>query len=233
MTNSSQNCPPKHSSSKENHQLIQIIKWYQKGPSKQRRQSFCWLTLKLLLLTLLAAAVPQQAAAADAFDKSRCPAWLPQYEAWHVANRAAADAKYLIADAPGFVGVGDHLRGFMYALRVAAATNRVLLLRWEHPGNLTDFLVPGSNINWQWEGTPAGKLTATDKNLKVSTADKDVFTNNEVGKAFPNSEFFSHGLSNKTFLVLKTNFPAEQKCVICPTVVGKPHESYDFVCLFR
>lgn len=150
-----------------------------------------------------------------------------------MANRGAAGARYLIADAPGFVGVGDHLRGFMYALRVAAATNRVILLRWEHPGNLTDFLVPGSSINWQWEGTPAVNLTRTDRNLKLSSPEKDVFTNNDVGKAFPTGDFFSHGLSNKTFLVLKTNFPAEQKCVMCPSVMGKPHESYDFVCLFR
>jgi hypothetical protein len=122
----------------------------------------------------------------------------------------------------------------MYALRVAAATNRVILLRWEHPGNLTDFLVPGSSIDWRWEGTPAVNLTAgPDRNLKLSTLEKDVFTNNEVGKAFPAGDFFSHGLSNKTFLVLKTNFPAEQKCVLCPGVTGKPHESYDFVCLFR
>lgn len=187
----------------------------------------------LLLVVLLAMANFRSAAAGDAFDTSQCPAWLQQYEQWHVKNRAAEGAKYLIADAPGFVGVGDHLRGFMYALRVAAATNRVLLLRWEHPGNLTDFLVPCSSINWTWDGTPAQALLAADKNLKTSDEQKDVFMNNDLGKAFPEANFFSHELSNKTFLVLKTNFPAESRCVICPSVLGKPAESYDFVCLFR
>jgi hypothetical protein len=121
----------------------------------------------------------------------------------------------------------------MYALRVAAATKRVLLIRWEHPGNLTDFLLPGSGINWQWQGTPAMNLLTTDKNLKVSNANKDVMGNNEIGRAFPDGEFFTNDPSNKTFLVLKTNFPAQQKCTSCPSLEGKPAECYDYVCLFR
>lgn len=133
------------------------------------------------------------------------------------------------------MGVGDHLRGFMYALRVAAATNRVILLRWEYPGNLTDFLVPGSSINWQWEGTPAVDLLAAARRLTLSTAENDVFTNNGLREAFPNATYFSHGLTNKTFLVLKTNFPADANCLTCPAVAGTTRnlESYDFVCLFR
>lgn len=190
--------------------------------------------LLLLVALLLAGALPQHAAAApDAFDKSRCPAWLPKYEQWHTSNKGRPGSRYLIADAPGFVGVGDHLRGYMYALRVAAATNRVLLLRWEHPGNLTDFLIPGSGLDWRWQGTPAAGLLSADRQLKASDADKDVFGNNGLGRIFPNAEFFTHDPSNKTYLVLKTNFPAEQKCVMCPGVAGKPHEGYDYVCMFR
>jgi hypothetical protein len=187
----------------------------------------------MLLLSVLLLAGWTPLAAADAFDKSRCPAWIPQYEQWHISNKHSPGAQYLIADAPGFVGVGDHLRGFMYALRVAAATNRVLLLRWEHPGNLTDFLVPGSGIDWQWEGTPAMDLLAADKGLKKTTDSMDIFRNDDVGKAFPNGIFFSNGLSNKTYMVLKSNFPAEHNCAICPSVLGKPAEGYDFVCMFR
>jgi hypothetical protein len=197
--------------------------------------------MKLLLLAILVAVavVPQPAAAtaapADGFDKSRCPAWLGQYESWHVANRGAAGARYLIADAVGILGVGDNLRGMMYALRVAAATNRVLLLRWEHPGNLTDFLVPGSSVDWAtWEGTPAVDLLAADRRLKLSTAETDVFKTIGVRAAFPNLTHFSHGLTNKTFLVLKTNFPAESACLMCPPVAGTTkNQSYDFVCMFR
>jgi uncharacterized membrane protein YgcG len=202
-------------------------------PMQQRTRRCMCFTPLWLVCTLLALTSHFQAAAAVELDKSRCPAWILQYEQWHTAKKGIPGAKYLIADAPGIVGVGDHLRGFMYALRVAAATNRVLLLRWEHPGNLTDFLVPGSGIDWQWQGTPAGGLLATDKNLKTSDADKDVLDNKDVAKAFPDREFFSHDPSNKTFLVLKTNFPVEQKCVSCPSVLGKPADSYDFVCIFR
>lgn len=140
-------------------------------------------------MLLMLAAFPTTLASSresDAWDKSRCPAWLSQYEQWHATTKGTAGAKYLIADAPGFVGVGDHLRGFMFALRVAAATDRVLLLRWEHPGNLTDFLVPGSSIDWaSWEGTPAPALLTADKNLKQSDGNKLVMGNNDLGKLFP------------------------------------------------
>jgi hypothetical protein len=112
----------------------------------------------------------------------------------------------------------------MYALRVAAGTRRVLLLRWEHPGNLTDILVPGSGINWPWQGSPAEALPE---------ADQDVFRNNDLGKAFKGSDFFTHELSNRTLLVLKTNFPADQKCHICPAVSSSPSQQSDVVCMFR
>jgi hypothetical protein len=114
----------------------------------------------------------------------------------------------------------------MYALRVAAGTNRVLLIHWEHPGNLTDFLVPGSGIDWRWQGTPA-------VDTRRSSADADVLGNRDVGKAFPDTKLFAHDPSNKTFLVLKTNYPAEASCEMCPGVEGKPAEGYDFVCMFR
>jgi hypothetical protein len=116
----------------------------------------------------------------------------------------------------------------MYALRAAAGTNRVLLIHWEHPGNITDFLVPGSGIDWQLPGTPAESAE-----MRRSSADADVLTNDRFWKAFPDTPFFEHDPSNKTLLVLKTNFPAEQTCASCPQVHGIPSESHDFVCMFR
>lgn len=156
---------------------------------------------------------------------------MSEYEQFHKQTRAAAAAQYLIAEAPGFVGIGDHLRGMMYALRAAAATKRVLLLHWEHPGNLTDFLVPGAGIDWRFDGTPAAAFGTMD--LKTSTAQMDVLGNIDLGKMFPNATYFSSSPSNKTFLVLKTNVPAEAPCLICPPLQGKPAHSYAYVCLFR
>jgi hypothetical protein len=43
---------------------------------------------------------------------------------------------------------GERFRGIMFALRLAAATQRVLLLDWTHPVALTEFLVP-SLIDWR------------------------------------------------------------------------------------
>jgi hypothetical protein len=185
----------------------------------------------LLLLALVGLSAPACVRAGDAFDSSRCQQWLRHYEHWHEAQRGRPSAKYLIAEAPGFVGVGDHLRGMMYALRVAAATQRVLLLHWEHPGNLTNFLVPASRIDWRFLGTPAASFGTRD--LKQATTEMDVFGGADLGAAFPGARFFTHDPSNKTFLVLKTNFPAEQACIMCPGVRGTPAQGYDFVCLFR
>lgn len=177
------------------------------------------------------AAAIQQQPQTDHFNSSRCAPWLAEYEHFHVDNRGAAGAKYLIADAPGNAGVGDHLRAFMYALRVAAGTKRVLLIRWRQAGNLTAFLLPGSRINWTLDGTPAHNVM-----LNGFAADKDVFQNKRVKAAFRGGGLFTHDPSNKTYLVLQTTLPAAHQCVICPPAAESSavkQRDYDHVCMFR
>ena len=114
-------------------------------------------------------------------------------------NRNSIGAKYLLAEGPGFVGIGDHLRGFMFALRIAAATNRVLLLRWENPGNLTDVLLPGSRIDWTWDGTPAQAFLANKSALQAASADFDAYRSPRLGELYPGKPIIAKQLSNRPF----------------------------------
>lgn len=77
------------------------------------------------------------------------------------------------------------------------------------------------------------ELLTLDRGLKTNTAQVAMYRNKDLTEAFPAATFFSHDLTNKTFMVLKTNFPAEQICLTCPSVEGKPLHSYDLVCMFQ
>lgn len=184
----------------------------------------------VLLLGVLAAVVTQGAAIAGTFDRSSCPSWLQQYEQFHIKNRVSPTAKYLVANCPPWVGVGDHLRGMMYALRAAAATDRVLLIEWQNHGPLTDYLVPNSGINWTFAGTPATQLSKWD--LMRSSEITDVFDNQDLKHMFTQNNYFAWPPGNKTFLGLRTNFPADTPCVKCQPVNGSA-ASQDLVCLFQ
>ena len=74
-------------------------------------------------------------------------------------------------------------------MRVAAATRRVLLLHWEYPGNLTDFLVPAGRIDWRLEGTPAANLTTRE--LKQTTPEREVYGHQDLGRLWPDAKFFA------------------------------------------
>lgn len=77
------------------------------------------------------------------------------------------------------------------------------------------------------------ELLTLDRGLKTNTAQVAIYRNKDLTAAFPAATFFSHDLTNKTFMVLKTNFPAEQICLTCPSVEGKPLHSYDLRHLSR
>jgi hypothetical protein len=66
----------------------------------------------------------------------------PPYHAFHPLFQPRAIA-------PGPISVaGDRFRGLLFTLRMAAATQRVLLLDWSHPVPVTEFLIP-SKIDWR------------------------------------------------------------------------------------
>jgi len=52
-----------------------------------------------------------------------CPAWAVEYARFHQAHRGATGSRHLTVECPAGYrqgGLGDHLRGVMYALRVAS-----------------------------------------------------------------------------------------------------------------
>jgi hypothetical protein len=104
-----------------------------------------------------------------------CPKWISEYEQWHQANRALPSARYLVA-APQLEtrnGLGDRVRGMLFAARVAASAQRVLLVTWDLPGepDILEFLQPAGKINWTLPGTPVRRaaLLHGDHDSEVHT----------------------------------------------------------------
>mmetsp|Transcript_18467 Transcript_18467/g.38801 ORF Transcript_18467/g.38801 Transcript_18467/m.38801 type:complete len:499 (+) Transcript_18467:302-1798(+) len=100
----------------------------------------------------------------------KLPDWVKHYASWHKAQRRryldsktpnstvnADDVKFLLSrclsqDKCG--GASDRLQDMPYNLLLANRTSRVLLVRWEKPAPLQNFLVPPPDhgIDWTCEG---------------------------------------------------------------------------------
>eukprot|EP00775_Hariotina_reticulata_P010694 gene10694-10851_t len=181
-----------------------------------------------LAAVAVAGAVAVVLAGVERFDQNRCPAWLQKYEQFHKENRGTELAKYLVARAPGTLGIGDNLRGMMFGLRIAAATRRVLLLQWDNPGQLTDFLEPASGMNWTLSGTPVTRSIAA--NTLTSTPLVDVVRGTALAKLAKGQIV----PSQKQILLVQSNLHAGQACTICPDGNDRmaPDLSDDHVCMF-
>jgi hypothetical protein len=87
--------------------------------------------------------------------------WLFKYENFHASNRNRPGAKYLVHMVEGTSGgLGDRLRGMLFAVRVAAASKRVIIFKWAHPHSITNFFLPAGRIDWQAKGLqlPSGPI---------------------------------------------------------------------------
>eukprot|EP00775_Hariotina_reticulata_P013978 gene13978-14093_t len=67
--------------------------------------------------------------------------------------------RYLVLKVPYYTkgragGLGDRLRTMVYSTRAAYALQRVLLLTWEYPHEITNFFLPAGPINWTVQGVP-------------------------------------------------------------------------------
>lgn len=78
------------------------------------------------------------------------PDWLHRYREFHMTNRGNDSARFLVHEGHQHTsgGFGDRLHGIGFSLRLAAATNRVLLLRWKFPADVTNFFIP-NQIDWR------------------------------------------------------------------------------------
>ena len=79
------------------------------------------------------------------------PQWLQDYFLWHhqqvttLTQATLPTCKFLIMYAPRggkSGGMTDRVRPFAVMLRIASETQRVLLIRWERPFPLEEFLLP-------------------------------------------------------------------------------------------
>lgn len=125
-----------------------------------------------ILLHVGALESPQQASNAFALGlnmgnatemRQLCPTWMADYAAFHNRNRYSPSAKYLIylcshsrADdykRPAIErqtcnGLADRLKGIMFLTRLAAASNRILIINNTQPVDLTEGLMPTA-FDWR------------------------------------------------------------------------------------
>jgi len=90
----------------------------------------------------------------DALDiiELRCPGWLEEYKVYHRAHKHSNDVTYLYYHCDhGCKGAGDRLRAAMFLLRVAALYKKILLIKWDRPTDLADYLAP-NDIDWRTDG---------------------------------------------------------------------------------
>jgi len=94
-------------------------------------------------------------------SSSVLPAWMKEYFAWHHKERLLLNEtnwqtqKYLImrclnVDAK-CGGASDRIKSIPFAVLLARSLNRILLIKWERPYPLEEFLVPpssGGGLNW-------------------------------------------------------------------------------------
>lgn len=106
------------------------------------------------------ASFPNRQASSSTWRKSQnLPQWMKDYFDWHAEQRQKLslenwnETRYIIMVCMNSDekcgGTSDRLRPLPAIVRVAANTNRMLLLHWERPAPLTEFLVPPlGGINW-------------------------------------------------------------------------------------
>ncbi|GIM07512.1 hypothetical protein Vretimale_11620 [Volvox reticuliferus] len=137
--------------------MFQAISPNKPGTSRRLQQ------LLLILLALLGPAVPV-ATALDTGSLPGCAAWVSEYAAFHKATRLAPDAKYILHTCYSGMcgGVGDRLRGVLWSVRLAIATQRVILVSWHRPLELTNYFQPGE-IDWTLEGIPKVSLDSKQR----------------------------------------------------------------------
>ena len=84
----------------------------------------------------------------------RLPDWLQKYFAWHAEQRRneSDDTKFLVIGC--FLGercggTSDRLRGLLYYLLIAHLSERVLVIKWNKPHDLSEYLMPAGNVDWR------------------------------------------------------------------------------------
>jgi hypothetical protein len=155
-----------------------------------------------------------------------CPAWIMEYAAFHAQQRGQPGTRYLVHSVRhGNSGLGDRVRGMLFATRLAAASQRVVLFTWRHsPDEPSAFFTPASTIDWTLPGT--GYYSSEDQeqnpqNLTMaSSLELDAY--NFVARQQATLQEIKQGLllqgevAGVQYITLHTNERAESDCAACP-----------------
>jgi hypothetical protein len=107
------------------------------------------------------------------------PQWLREYVAWHQGQKRALSAdnwqsrKYLVVrcwhEDSKCGGTSDRLAFAPYILKVAHTHKRILLIHWERPARLEEYLQPPQDgIDWRLPGWLLEEFTAKTNYYKLS-----------------------------------------------------------------
>lgn len=155
-----------------------------------------------------------------------CPAWIAEYAAFHAQQRGQPSAMYLVHSVRhGNSGLGDRIRGMLFATRLAAASQRVVLFTWRHsPDEPTAFFTPAGSIDWTLPGT--GYYSSEDpvqnpQNISM-TSSLELDAYNWVSRQQDTLQGIKQGLllqgevPGVQYITIHTNERAESDCKGCP-----------------
>lgn len=154
-----------------------------------------------------------------------CPAWIDTYASFHVREKTNPNAKYLIG-LGNSNGMGDRIRGMMYAVKVAVATNRVVLFSWgyEHGGAPIDYYFRPTKIDRRASTSLFNySLTMPQTRLKVD--------HGAIGKAFFAAESATIDVPDRIY-ALELTEPLKRPCYGCPNITSLDDEKCLWEALF-
>lgn len=104
-----------------------------------------------------------------------CPRWLLDYVQFHKTHSHRGDAKYLLWSCKrssttrmNCNGLGDRLRGQLYALRGAIASRRLLYIDHRKPAPWYTFWEP-NHVDWRWDADQISRsLNMSSKDIQTA-----------------------------------------------------------------
>jgi len=142
-------------------------------------------------------------------------------------------------------GLGDRVRGMLFATRLAAASHRVILFTWkDNPAEPQAFFSPAGSIDWRVQDTGYQQALHDPSHSLLTHLALDMYTWKK--KQQETLELVKQGwLLNQTdmqYITIFTNERAEASCTGCPPL-SAPLEVQDITtsagatstaaCLFR
>jgi hypothetical protein len=144
----------------------------------------------------------------------------------------------------GKSGLGDRIRGMLFATRLAVATKRVVLFTWKsEPDEPQAFFTPAGSIDWTLHGTGFETTLQDTAQDTSNTIQLDMYSwIKEQQKTLQEvKQGFLQTLDDVQYVVIHTNERAEAECAGCPVLdapmrlqdSGGPAVANSAACLFH